>query len=82
MLITITIGTFDLINFVHYNIIIATGKEKDNETFLIYTKHSRKRIKQRNLKIQQIEETVIKPDKILPSFKGRSLAQKTSQDKC
>jgi len=46
------------------------------KTFLIYTNHSKIRIKQRNLKIQQIEKTVIKPDKILPSFKGRSLAQK------
>jgi len=33
LLITITIGTFDLINFIHYNITIATGKEKDNENF-------------------------------------------------
>lgn len=42
----------------------------------IYTKHSKVRIKQRNLKSQQIEETIIEPDKVTSSFRGRLIAQK------
>ena len=42
----------------------------------IYTKHSKVRIKQRNLKSQQIEETIIEPDKVTSSFKGRLITQK------
>ena len=43
----------------------------------IYTKHAKIRIEQRKLLKEKIEETVSSPDKILPSFKGRSLAQKS-----
>ena len=42
----------------------------------IYTKHANLRIEQRNLSKAQIEQTVKNPDKILPSFRGRSLVQK------
>ncbi len=42
----------------------------------IYTKHSKIRIKQRNLKTQQIGKAIIEPDKVTSSFKGRLIAQK------
>lgn len=42
----------------------------------VYTKHANMRIKQRNLSPSQIEQTVLQPDKVIPSFKGRLLAQK------
>lgn len=43
----------------------------------IYTKHANLRIKQRNLLLKQIEETLISPNKILSAFRGRQIAQKT-----
>ena len=42
----------------------------------IYTRHAQTRIGQRTLIKSQIEQTVLEPDRILPSFKGRQLAQK------
>ena len=42
----------------------------------MYTKHALTRIEQRNLIKSQIEQTVLQPDRIPPSFKGRQLAQR------
>lgn len=47
----------------------------------IYTKHAKIRIEQRKLSKDEIEKTVALSDKILPSFKGRMLAQKLFNDK-
>ena len=43
---------------------------------LIYTSHAERRIKQRNLSRSQIEETVLQPDRVLPGFRERMLAQR------
>lgn len=46
----------------------------------IYTEHAKVRIEQRKLSKEQIEKAVSSPDKILPSFKGRILVQKSFND--
>lgn len=43
---------------------------------ILYTKHAKPRIKQRELSPKQIAETIKRPDKILPSFKNRQLLRK------
>ena len=43
----------------------------------IYTRHVRVRIRQRGLSTKQIETVVSSPDRVVPSFRGRVLAQKT-----
>jgi hypothetical protein len=43
---------------------------------ILYTKHAKLRIKQRELSTKQIEETIKGPDNILPSFKNRQLLRK------
>ena len=42
----------------------------------IYTKHVNIRIEQRNISKTEIEQTILEPDKTMPAFKGRSIAQK------
>ena len=42
----------------------------------IYTRHAERRIEQRRLFKAQIEEAVLQPDKVLPGFKKRKLAQR------
>lgn len=42
----------------------------------VHTKHANMRIKQRELSPAQIEEAVLQPDKVIPGFAGRLLAQK------
>ena len=42
----------------------------------IYTRHARLRIQQRLLAAHQIESAVRAPDRLVPSFKGRMIAQK------
>jgi len=44
--------------------------------FFVYTKHANMRIKQRALSPSQIEQTVLQPEEVIPSFKGRRLARK------
>ena len=38
--------------------------------------HGRLRIQQRGLSARQIEAAIVSPDRLMPSFKGRGLAQK------
>ena len=47
----------------------------------IYTKHTKIRIEQRKLLRDEIEETIIGPDKTFASFWGRKIAQKEFQGK-
>ena len=42
----------------------------------IYTRHVRLRIQQRGLSVKHIETTITQPDRLVPSFKGRLVAQK------
>ena len=47
----------------------------------VYTKHAQVRIRQRRLRQTDIKETVIDPDTIFPSFKGRRLARRAFGEK-
>jgi len=42
----------------------------------VYTEHVNIRIKQRKLMPSQIEQAVLQPDEIMPSFKGRLMVRK------
>lgn len=42
----------------------------------VYTKHADMRIKQRDLSASQIEQAVLQPGRVMPSFARRLLAQK------
>ena len=42
----------------------------------VYTKHANMRMRERNLLPSQIEQAVLQPDNVIPSFKGRLLARK------
>ena len=47
----------------------------------IYSKHIQKRLLQRNLTHEMIAQTVTQPDRTLPAFRGRYLAQKNFHGK-
>ena len=42
----------------------------------VYTKHVSTRIKQRKVMPSQIEQAILQPDEVIPSFKGRLMARK------
>jgi hypothetical protein len=47
----------------------------------IYTDHAHQRIKERGVSQAQIEETILHPDKISKSFKGRTIVHKEFKGK-
>ncbi|MFH1778347.1 MAG: DUF4258 domain-containing protein [Candidatus Omnitrophota bacterium] len=46
----------------------------------IYTNHANLRINQRELRKDQVEKAVSRPDKTLSSFKGRMIVQKNFEN--
>ena len=42
----------------------------------VYTRHVRVRIRQRGLSARQLEAAITSPDRVVPSFRGRIVAQK------
>ena len=65
--------------FPHQNLCLVEAQTKFVVSFhmpFVYTKHVSIRIKQRSLMRNQIEQAVLQPDKIMPSFKGRLMVRK------
>jgi len=48
----------------------------DTEKIIKLSKHAERQIIERNLNLKEVKETVINPDQVIDSKKGRKIAQK------